>query len=110
MSAAGARRWFLVVGNYLGFYAVFVPMIGALVIAAMARYGSERIRGHGIPETIEAILISGRRVEPKVALLKPGGERRDANAGFVERQTRRLLGLISLDDLLSARHAHLEEK
>ena len=37
----------------------------------MARYGSERIRGHGIPEAIEAILIGGSRVEPKVALLKP---------------------------------------
>ena len=58
------------VGIYLGFYAVFVPMIGALVIAAMARYGSERIRGHGIPETIEAILISGRRVEPILQALR----------------------------------------
>ena len=37
----------------------------------MARYGSERIRGHGIPEAIEAILINGSRVEPKVAILKP---------------------------------------
>jgi len=37
----------------------------------MARYGSERIRGHGIPEAIEAILINGNRVEPKVALLNP---------------------------------------
>src|SRR5881392_2177053 len=37
----------------------------------MARYGSERIRGHGIPEAIEAILINGSRVEPKVAVLKP---------------------------------------
>ena len=37
----------------------------------MARYGSERIRGHGIPEAIEAILMNGSRVEPKVALLKP---------------------------------------
>ena len=37
----------------------------------MARYGSERIRGHGIPEAIEAILINGSRVEPKVAMLKP---------------------------------------
>jgi chloride channel protein, CIC family len=41
------------------------------VIGVMARYGSERIRGHGIPEAIEAILINGSRVEPKVALLKP---------------------------------------
>jgi H+/Cl- antiporter ClcA/CBS domain-containing protein len=59
------------VGNHLGIYAVFVPVIGALVIGVMARYGSERIRGHGIPEAIEAILINGSRVEPKVAILKP---------------------------------------
>jgi len=58
-------------GNHLGIYAVFVPIMGALVIGIMARYGSERIRGHGIPEAIEAILINGSRVEPKVALLKP---------------------------------------
>ncbi len=58
-------------GNHLGWFAVFVPVIGALLIGAMARYGSERIRGHGIPEAIEAILINGSRVEPKVAFLKP---------------------------------------
>jgi CIC family chloride channel protein len=58
-------------GNHLGIYAVLVPVGGALVIGLMARYGSERIRGHGIPEAIEAILINGSRVEPKVALLKP---------------------------------------
>jgi H+/Cl- antiporter ClcA/CBS domain-containing protein len=59
------------VGNHLGVYSVFVPVAGALLIGVMARYGSERIRGHGIPEAIEAILINGSRVEPKVALLKP---------------------------------------
>ncbi len=48
-----------------------VPVSGALIIGLMARYGSERIRGHGIPEAIEAILINGSRVEPKVAMLKP---------------------------------------
>lgn len=58
-------------GNHLGLYSVFVPIGGALIIGAMARYGSERIRGHGIPEAIEAILINGSRVEPKVAFLKP---------------------------------------
>lgn len=59
------------VGNHLGYYSVLVPIAGALIIGVMARYGSERIRGHGIPEAIEAILINGSRVEPKVALLKP---------------------------------------
>lgn len=58
-------------GNHLGVYSVLVPIGGALVIGVMARYGSERIRGHGIPEAIESILLNGSRIEPKVALLKP---------------------------------------
>jgi H+/Cl- antiporter ClcA len=55
----------------LGPFVIVVPVIGALIIGVMARYGSERIRGHGIPEAIEAILINGSRVEPRVAILKP---------------------------------------
>ena len=55
----------------LGPFVIVVPVIGALIIGFMARYGSERIRGHGIPEAIEAILINGSRVEPRVAILKP---------------------------------------
>jgi len=58
-------------GNHLGVWVVLVPIVGALIIGLMARYGSERIRGHGIPEAIEAILINGSKVEPKVAILKP---------------------------------------
>ena len=58
-------------GNHLGLFVIVVPIIGALIIGFMARYGSERIRGHGIPEAIEAILINGSRVDPKVAVLKP---------------------------------------
>ena len=57
--------------NRLGYWEVLVPVAGALIIGFMARYGSERIRGHGIPEAIEAILINGSKVEPKVAILKP---------------------------------------
>jgi CIC family chloride channel protein len=58
-------------GNHLGYFSVLVPIAGALIIGVMARFGSERIRGHGIPEAIEAILMNGSRVEPKVAFLKP---------------------------------------
>jgi H+/Cl- antiporter ClcA/CBS domain-containing protein len=55
----------------LGLWVVVVPIVGGLIIGLMARYGSERIRGHGIPEAIEAILLNGSRVEPKLAVLKP---------------------------------------
>jgi H+/Cl- antiporter ClcA/predicted transcriptional regulator len=57
--------------NTLGWAAVFVPVLGGLIIGFLARYGSDRIRGHGIPEAIEAILIGRSRMQPKVAILKP---------------------------------------
>jgi CIC family chloride channel protein len=55
----------------LGLATVLVPALGCLVIGLMARYGSRKIRGHGIPEALEAILIGKSKIEPKVALLKP---------------------------------------
>ena len=58
-------------GNHLGWFAVLIPIAGGLVIGLMARYGSERIRGHGIPEALESILINGSRVQPRLAVLKP---------------------------------------
>src|SRR4051812_16849463 len=57
--------------NTLGLWTLGVPVVGALIVSLMARYGSERIRGHGIPEAHEALLINGSRVEPRVAVLKP---------------------------------------
>lgn len=57
--------------NHLGWLALFVPVVGAMIVGLMARYGSELIRGHGIPEAIESILLGGSRIEPQVALLKP---------------------------------------
>src|SRR5690242_1052706 len=48
--------------NQLGWLAIFVPVIGGLLIGIMAKYGSDRIRGHGIPEAIEAILIGQSRM------------------------------------------------
>jgi CIC family chloride channel protein len=50
---------------------VAAPVLGGLIIGLMARFGSDKIRGHGIPEAIEAILIGGSRMSPKVAVLKP---------------------------------------
>ena len=50
---------------------IFIPIMGGIMVGLMARYGSDKIRGHGIPEAIEAILLNGARVQPKVAVLKP---------------------------------------
>jgi len=58
-------------GNHLGWFAVLIPVAGGLIIGFMALYGSERIRGHGIPEALESILINGSKVQPRLAILKP---------------------------------------
>jgi len=57
--------------NHLGWWAVLVPVAGGLIVGVMARYGSDRIRGHGIPEALESILINGSKVQPRLAILKP---------------------------------------
>jgi chloride channel protein, CIC family len=58
-------------GNSLGAIAVVIPIGGGLVVGLMARFGSEQIRGHGIPEAMERILINGSKVQPRLAVLKP---------------------------------------
>jgi H+/Cl- antiporter ClcA len=55
----------------LGAWVIALPVIGGLVVGLMARYGSDKIRGHGIPEAIEAILFGKSKMSPKVAILKP---------------------------------------
>jgi H+/Cl- antiporter ClcA len=55
----------------LGLSSILIPIAGGLIVGLMARYGSQKIRGHGIPEALEAILIGQSRIEPKVAVLKP---------------------------------------
>jgi H+/Cl- antiporter ClcA len=50
---------------------LIIPVIGGIIVGLIARYGSDKIRGHGIPEAIEAILLRGARVEPRIAVLKP---------------------------------------
>jgi H+/Cl- antiporter ClcA len=63
------QRWSTALSSpanaHLGRWEVIVPVIGALIVGLMARYGSERIRGHGIPEAIESILINGSKVSQR---------------------------------------------
>src|SRR6202050_5478823 len=55
----------------IGPWIIVTPVIGGLIIGFMAKYGSEKIKGHGIPEAMEAVLTSRSRIEAKVAILKP---------------------------------------
>lgn len=57
--------------NHLGLWVIVIPVIGGLLVGVMAKYGSDKIKGHGIPEAMEAVLKSNSRIEAKVAILKP---------------------------------------
>jgi H+/Cl- antiporter ClcA len=57
--------------NHLGLWVVVIPVLGGIVIGFMAKFGSPKIKGHGIPEAIEAVLFNRSRIQPRVAILKP---------------------------------------
>src|SRR6201987_5749987 len=58
-------------GHHLGWWVIFVPVVGGLIVGVMAKYGTSKIKGHGIPEAMEAVLINRSRIQPRVAILKP---------------------------------------
>ena len=74
-NAAFFLRWstesVTLAGHHFGWWGLVVPVVGGIIIGLMARYGSEKIRGHGIPEALEAILLGRSLMNPKVAILKP---------------------------------------
>jgi CIC family chloride channel protein len=57
--------------NHLGWWVIPIPVIGGLIVGIMAKYGSPKIKGHGIPEAMEAVLVNRSRIQPRVAILKP---------------------------------------
>jgi len=57
--------------NYLGLWVIPIPAIGGIIVGLIARYASEGIRGHGIPEAMEQILLNESRIAPKNIFLKP---------------------------------------
>jgi chloride channel protein, CIC family len=57
--------------NHLGLWVIPIPVIGGLIVGVMAKYGSSKIKGHGIPEAMEAVLFNRSRIQPRVAILKP---------------------------------------
>ncbi len=57
--------------NHLGPWVILMPVIGGIIVGFMAKYGTPKIKGHGIPEAMEAVLVNRSRIEPRVAILKP---------------------------------------
>lgn len=57
--------------SHLGPWVIFIPVIGGLIVGLMAKYGSSKIKGHGIPEAMEAVMFNRSRIQPRVAILKP---------------------------------------
>lgn len=66
-SGANVNPW----DNHLGLWVIAIPVIGGLLVGIMARWGSPAIRGHGIPEAMEQILLNESRIPPRITFLKP---------------------------------------
>jgi H+/Cl- antiporter ClcA/CBS domain-containing protein len=69
------QRWSfeqtVITTDHVGWLVIIIPAIGGVIVGLMAKYGSPKIRGHGIPEAMEAVLFNRSRIEPRVAVLKP---------------------------------------
>jgi chloride channel protein, CIC family len=57
--------------NHLGLWVIVTPVVGGIIVGIMAKYGTPKIKGHGIPEAMEAVLVNRSRIQPRVAILKP---------------------------------------
>jgi CIC family chloride channel protein len=57
--------------HHLGPWVILVPVVGGILVGFMAKYGTSKIKGHGIPEAMEAVLLNRSRIAPRVAILKP---------------------------------------
>jgi chloride channel protein, CIC family len=57
--------------NQLGLWVIPIPVVGGIIVGLMAKYGTPKIKGHGIPEAMEAVLVNRSRIQPRVAILKP---------------------------------------
>ena len=57
--------------HQLGPWVILVPVVGGIIVGIMAKYGTPKIKGHGIPEAMEAVLTNRSRIAPRVAILKP---------------------------------------
>jgi chloride channel protein, CIC family len=55
----------------LGLWVILIPAVGGIIVGFMAKYGTPKIKGHGIPEAMEAVLVNRSRIQPRVAILKP---------------------------------------
>jgi H+/Cl- antiporter ClcA len=57
--------------HQLGLWVIPIPVIGGIIVGFMAKYGTPKIKGHGIPEAMEAVMVNRSRIQPRVAILKP---------------------------------------
>lgn len=57
--------------NHLGIFVIIIPVIGGIIVGLMARYGSTGIRGHGIPEAMEQVILNESKIPPRLTFLKP---------------------------------------
>jgi H+/Cl- antiporter ClcA len=59
------------VHHHLGAWVILIPPIGGLLVGIMVYYWEPTLKGHGIPEAMEAVLVGKSLVRMRVGILKP---------------------------------------
>jgi CIC family chloride channel protein len=57
--------------NRLHYWVIFIPIIGGLIVGLLVHFFEPTLKGHGIPEAMEAVLFGQSRMRLRVAILKP---------------------------------------
>jgi chloride channel protein, CIC family len=57
--------------HHLGGWVILIPPLGGLLVGLMVHFWEPTLKGHGIPESMEAVLIGKSMVRRRVAILKP---------------------------------------
>ena len=59
------------VHHHLGAWVILIPPIGGLLVGFLVHFWEPTLKGHGIPEAMEAVLVGKSLVRMRVGILKP---------------------------------------
>jgi len=57
--------------SFMGsYYVILIPAIGGIIVGLLIYFFSSESKGHGVPEVMLAVIITGSKIRPRVAAMK----------------------------------------
>ncbi|MCW8809465.1 MAG: chloride channel protein, partial [Ignavibacteriaceae bacterium] len=70
LSFQGAGTFLENVLNTSWYWILIIPAVGGLIVGPIIYYLAPEAKGHGVPEVMQAILLKGGNIRPRVAFIK----------------------------------------